>query len=498
MNEELEGRRVLDGPQMKAADRFTIEGLGVPSLVLMEVAGRGVAEHALALPDPIVVLAGGGNNGADGMVVARTLANWGRRVEVLAVGPPKTGDAELQRKLLQRWRVQLHEVEPERARAWLAERTERPVGGWVDALFGVGLSRPLKGPWADLVQALGGRAEPIIAVDVPSGVCAGTGQVLGTVAAAAITVTFQFPKMGLVLPPGRVHAGRVEVLDIGIPDRAADRAGARHRIIAPPPSDQRHIDTHKGRYGHVLALAGAADQVGSGLLMARAALRSGAGKVTLGGAAEAVSRVAGQLGALMGRSLGEAALDWGAVRALAEEVEVLTLGPSMPGDGRTEEGLRHLLADTVFPAVLDAGALRSLSSAWIAARPGPVIMTPHPGEMAHLLGTSTAEVQANRPVAVLEAAQRYQAVVVLKGASTLVAEPSGAVAVCLRGNPGMATAGAGDVLAGVVAGRWAEGLDAFEAAQQAVWMHGRAGDVGAAARGERSLTAEDLLDCLRA
>lgn len=494
--EALEGMRVLDGPEMKAADRFTIEGLGVPSLVLMEVAGRAVAEHVPAASTPVVVLAGGGNNGADGMVVARALAHWGRKVEVAAIGPPKTAEAETQRAVLKRWKVQLHELAPERARAWLAQRAERPVGVWVDALFGVGLSRPLEGPWADLVQALGARPEPIVAVDVPSGVCASTGQVLGAVAPASITVSFQFPKMGLLLPPGRVHAGRLEVVDIGIPERAAQRAGARHRIVAPPPASARELDAHKGRFGHVLALAGSADQVGSGLLMARAALRAGAGKVTLGGAAESVARVAGQLGALMGRTLGEAALDWMAVRAFGDEVDVLALGPSMPGDRKTEEGLRRLLADTVFPVVLDAGALRAMSSAWIAARPGPVIMTPHPGEMAHLLDCTSAEVQADRPAAALEAAQRCQAVVVLKGASTLIAEPFGAVAVCLRGNPGMATAGAGDVLAGVVAGRWAEGLDAFEAAQQAVWMHAHAGDIGAEARGERGLTAEDLIDCL--
>lgn len=491
--EVLEGQRVLDAAQMQAADGFTIEALGSPSLVLMEVAGRAVAERLKDQPDPIVVLAGGGNNGADGMVVARTLANWGRSVEVVAVGPAKTPDARHQRSLLDNWRVPLHELEPAQAVSWLAGRRLGSVGAWVDALFGVGLTRPLEGPWARLVTELGDRPEAVVAVDLPSGICASTGRVMGAAVQAQHTVSFQFPKFGLVLPPGRAQAGEVEVVDIGIPDRAADRAGARHRILARPALRPRPLDAHKGRFGHVLALMGGPDQVGSGLLMGRGALRSGAGKVSLGGEAASVARVAGQLGALMGRTLGEAGIDWGAVRALAESTDVLALGPSLPPDSKTEQGLRQLLGGSEAPAVLDAGALRALSSAWLAERPGPTILTPHPGEMAHLLGSSTGDVQANRPSAVLEAARRYRAVVVLKGASTLIGEPSGALAVCLRGNPGMATAGAGDVLAGVIAGRWAEGLDAYEAAQQGVWMHARAGDLAAEAEGELGLTAEHLL-----
>lgn len=485
---------------MRAADRYAIDDLGIPSLVLMEVAGRAVAAAALrSLPSRIVALAGTGNNGADALVAARHLAEAGRALEVIIVGQLERASPDLVTQLgvLRRLGVRCAVAAPEEALARVSKMDSGPRG-WVDGLFGVGLSRDITGARAALIRAVQAREDPVVAVDLPSGVDADTGQVLGVALPARVTVTFQEPKRGHALHPGRVLSGEVEIADIGIPNVAVTRLPPCVRASAAAAlwPDARPADGHKKNFGHVLAVTGHRDRLGATLLVARGASRGGAGLVTIGGDEEAVARLAGALGSLMARSLGRSAIDWGRLGRESSAFDAVVVGPSLSPGAATDRGLRHAFADGVTPLVLDAGALRSVQAEWVEARPGPTVLTPHPGEMAQLLGCATREVQRDRIEAARSCARRYGAVVALKGASTVVASPRGEARVCLRGNPGMSAAGTGDVLAGVAAAQLAGGQDPFEAVERAVMLHAMAGDRIARVRAEWSMCAEDLIDGL--
>jgi NAD(P)H-hydrate epimerase len=505
----MEGRPLLTRAEMVAADRWTIDELGLPSLVLMEVAGRAVAAATLELGSgPTLAVAGPGNNGADAMVAARHLAEAGDDVSVVALGDEDllASDARTQLGFLRRLGISVEVVPVDRGPSTLVRRAEQ-CRRLVDGVFGTGLGRPVTGAWANCLRTLADSGLPTVAVDVPSGLDADRGCGWGPVVPATVTVTFQFPKLGHALHPGRGWSGEVRVVDIGIPPRLLRRLRPQAEAIDPPPAARRSADSHKGHYGHVLAVAGGPDQPGSGWMMAEAALRTGAGLVTVGAVEETVRRLAPRLGPLMGLSLGRAWLDPDQLADAARERTVVTIGPSLPGDARTERVLRAAFGPDApageVPLVLDAGALRALGPMvdgkdGVLRRPGPTVITPHPGEMAGLLGTSVAEVQADRVSAVRGLARATGSVVVLKGASTVVGEPSGRIGVCLRGNPGMATGGAGDVLAGIIAGRWAQAVGAggAAAARAAVWLHGAAGDRVVRRTGAAGLTAEHLLDAL--
>ena len=485
---------------MQAADRWTIHELGVPSLVLMETAGRAVAEALRRRWGPeheVVAVCGTGNNGADGMVVARVLAGWGYRARVVSVGASekRSPDAAHQAELLSRLGFDLVEVGGERDVHRL-EAALRPGCVLVDALFGVGLDRPVDGWRTAVVDRLVRASRPVVAVDLPSGVDADTGGA-GPAVPATVTVTFQHAKRGLLLHPGRGLAGELEVADIGIPPQALGRVrpkvrtvdpGLRARLDAP-----RDPDGHKGRYGHVLVVAGAPHRPGSALLAARAALHAGSGLVTIGSTAEVVRRIAPVLDELMGEVVGESALDPDAILDAWASRDVLLVGPSLPGDGRLARLLARVLEGADRPAVLDAGALHAVSLDDLPRRGGPTVLTPHPGEMSKLLGVATSEVQRDRIGAATGAAARSGAVVVLKGASTVVAHPDGRTVVVEAGNPGLATGGTGDVLGGVIASLLGQGFSAFEAAEAGADLHARAADAAVRATGERGLVASALL-----
>ncbi|MGF1511354.1 MAG: NAD(P)H-hydrate dehydratase [Myxococcota bacterium] len=500
---------VLTREEMQAADRWTIDELGLPSLVLMEVAGRAVSDAALRLGAgrPVLAVAGTGNNGADALVAARHLAEAGQTVHALVIGSDDrmTRDSIQQQAFLRRLGIRMDRVETRMAEAEVC-RALASTPLVVDGVFGTGLSRPPEGPLAAVLHRLARASVPLVSVDIPSGVDANTGQAHGPAVAADVTVTFQFPKLGHVLHPGRDLAGRLHVADIGIPGRVLRRIRPLADVIAPVHPQARASTAHKGTFGHVLVVAGAPDKPGSALLMARGAQCVGAGLVTVGGVEETVRRLAPNFGSLMGVRLGRG---WVAVERLAREAverTVTVIGPSLPGDARTEKLLREAFGPEA-PAegvrlVLDAGALRGLEDGkrpdgWVRRRSGPTILTPHPGEMAALLDASVAEVQGDRVGAARRFSSACGSTVVLKGASTLVAEPSGRVGVCLGGNPGMGTAGAGDVLAGMVAGIWAQGCTPGEAARAGVWLHAAAGDESAARFGQSATSAESILEALR-
>lgn len=468
---------ILSVEQMYRADALAMAA-GVAGARLMEAAGWAVARAALnRLPrGRVAVLCGPGNNGGDGFVAARLLERWGRPVRLALLGDPARlkGDAAI---MADRW---TGGVEP------LSPAVLDGCTGVVDALFGAGLARPLDGAARAVVEEMGRRRLPVVAVDVPSGVHGDTGEVLGGVAPACLaTVTFFRPKPGHCLLPGRLKCGELVVADIGIPEavlgdiRPAVRRNGPKCWALPGPDPAGH----KYSRGHVLILGGAA-MTGAARLAARAARRAGAGLVT----------VAAPPGALDVYRAGDPGLlvvpadPW--AEALADpRRNALLLGP---GAGTGEGTARRVetALETGRPCVLDADALTSF-----AGREGElfrrlsdrVVLTPHDGEFGRLFGT----VPGSRLERARAAAIRSGAVVLLKGADTVVAHPDGRAAITTDAPPDLATAGSGDVLAGIIAGLLARGMAAFDAASAGAWLHGRA-----AARVGPGLIAEDLSEAL--
>jgi len=488
---------------MREIDRTTIEDFGIPSLTLMDRAGRSVADAAVALAAPrgrFVVVCGGGNNGGDGYVAARLLRAAGRDARVMSLVPPErlSADARAVRDQADRAGVPIDEG----VLAPLAAGVGDVV---VDAIFGTGLARAPEGAFASAISAIEdarGAGARVLAVDVPSGLSADTGRPLGACVRADRTVTFGFPKRGLALHPGLSLAGEVSVDDIGIPAEAARRVpvtcelltDVEVRMLVPP----RPADAHKGDAGRLLVIAGSPGKSGAAHLALTGALRGGAGLVTLAARAEVLPlALAGRPEAMSLALPGEGALgraDLQPLLAAAREVDALAIGPGIPRGPQTGELLRALLERAGKPAIVDADGLNALADdpALLAGLGVPLLVTPHPGEMARLCGTTTADVQADRLGIAVAKARAWNATVVLKGARTVVADPAAPPAIVPVGNPGLATGGTGDVLAGLCGALLAGGLSPAAAGRVGAFVHGRAGDLAAARFGERGLVAGDL------
>jgi NAD(P)H-hydrate epimerase len=474
---------------MRAVDRDAIERMGIPARTLMESAGREVA-HAIArhYPDkrrPLVAC-GGGNNGGDGYVVARVLAHQGRGVlpRVLELARPETQspEAKANRDLAQASGVELRAASDSAGIAAALAGCDLVV----DAVFGVGLSRPVTGPAAELLRALAASGLPIVAVDVASGASSDSGRPLGFALEPELIVTLGLPKLGLALAPGRA---RVVVADIGFPPESIARAGIRQHLVTRgvarallPP---RPLEAHKGSFGHVLVVAGSEGKSGAALLSARGALRAGAGLVTLAAPRALYPSYAAALPEAMCLVLddqGRGRFAESHVESLVAEAEArsaLVLGPGLGREPGTSAAARALATRARVPAVIDADGLAPFAGELAALRSdSPRILTPHPGEAARLLGCDTAAVQADRPAAARALAAQSGAVAILKGARTLVAAPDGALSINPTGGPGLAAGGSGDVLAGLLGALLARGLSAWDAARLGVYLHGLAGDLG--------------------
>ena len=500
--------KIVTAGQMREIDRRAIEERGIASLALMEGAGRAVAESAYRLtegcPDrPILVLCGRGNNGGDGFVAARHLIELGRTVQVFVAAPRGeiTGDAEAN---LQRLEVLglscLYLTEAEPALAALPR-----CGLVVDALLGTGLSGKVRGLAGKLIEGLNESGQPVLAVDIPSGLDADTGEPLGVAVRAQETVTMGLPKLGLFLHPGVDYAGRVTVADIGFPaDLIADSQAVADltapewvRMLLP----QRPRSAHKGEFGRVLVIAGSVGMTGAAFLCAEAALRVGAGLVTVGCPASLNDILEVKLTEALTLPLPETyqrSLDTRALAPILEHAEaasVLAIGPGLSRQPETSVLVRRLVARVDKPMVVDADGLNALADAAVLleGEHAPAVLTPHPGEMGRLMGVSTERVQARRAHFAEAAANRFHSVIILKGACSLVAEAGRPLTVNPTGNPGLASGGTGDVLTGMVAGLIAQGLLPFEAGAAAAYLHGLAGDLAARKLGEASLVAGDVL-----
>ena len=491
---------VATAAEMRGLDAATMEDIGLPGAVLMETAGRGVAA-AVAARTPaggrIAVVCGGGNNGGDGFVVARVLRAGGHDAVVHLVAPRARigGDAALHLAAYERSGGVLFEATTAADLVTLGEALDA-AAVIVDAVFGIGLDRAVDGHLAAVITRMNEARGVRVAVDLPSGLSADTGHPLGVAVAAHHTVTMAVAKVGIAGAPGVAYAGTVEVVDIGIPRALAEaqtRAALVERGDARGWLPAHGVLAHKGRRGHVAIIGGSPGKRGAGRLAATAALRAGAGLCTLAGPAGAGE--GGQLAAP--DAVMTAVLD-GADdgRALLGGKAAAVIGPGMPDDARGRAWVDAAL-DASVPLVLDATALAHLSGrlADVAGARASCVLTPHPGEAARLLGETVLAIQADRMRAVRALAAASRAVVVLKGARTLVCDGTlgdDFVTINPTGGPGLATGGTGDVLAGAIGALMAQGVAPASAARLAVWLHGAAGDALTERLGPSGLIASDL------
>ena len=498
-----------DAEAMRAADKWAIEEVGIPSLDLMERAGEGLARVAAnAAPEgSIAIVCGKGNNGGDGLVAARVLRGAGREVRVLLLAEPDelTGDPA---ENLERLRGQAAEspgagapgggsvVEP------FAPELLEGAAVVVDAVLGTGFADAPREPALGAIEAMNSVEAPVVAADVPSGVDASTGEIAGAAVTAAATATFAAAKPGLWIEPGKSHTGEVQVIDIGIPPGAPvepDVGLIRAAVLEQIPRRERN--STKFASGHVLVCGGSPGLTGAPCLAAEAAMRAGAGYVTACVPEELQPIFETRLLEVMTTGLParrERAVD--VVLAKAERGGSLVLGPGMGRLAEAEELARELAQRVELAVVLDADGLNAHAGRLedLQQRKGPTVLTPHDGELGRLLEVSSDDVKARRLHHAREAARRSGAIVVLKGDDTLVAEPEGRMAVNPGATPALATAGTGDVLSGVLAATLSKQLDPFTAACAAVHLHGRAGRLAAERVGTEGVIASDVIAALPA
>lgn len=503
--------RILNTAQMRDVERRTIEDIGIPARVLMENAGRQVASaiesgfEDLALMR-VSVLCGRGNNGGDGFVVARVLVERGVDVHVYLLGASSalSGDARANHDVLHALGIEIVEI-PDAATWELLGSSVLAADLVIDALHGTGLHGPLSGLGETVVADLNASSRAVVSIDLPSGLSADHPNVDGPAVEATMTVALGVPKLPLILPPAEPYAGTVLIADIGIPSRIVDEVGGPRIEMMTKASvawmvEPRRADSHKGTYGRVLIVAGSRGRTGAAVLAARAALRSGAGLVTVAVPASCLPIVAAGGAEFMTMPLPETAdgtiAAEGLTAVLSFRADIIAAGPGLGGGTAVAQFMHGLVERSGVPLVLDADALNAFidRADLLAGREdAPIVITPHPGEMARLLGSSVERVQRDRLGVALEFARSQRVHVVLKGHRTIVADPSGSAAVNMTGNPGMATAGSGDVLTGMLAGWYGQLRDAHKAARLAVYLHGAAGDLAQADRGQSALIAGDLI-----
>jgi NAD(P)H-hydrate epimerase len=506
---------LLTAAEMRAADAAVTRALGVPSLILMENAGRGVADivrreleaagGATARPGGgVAIVCGAGSNGGDGFVAARHLGRAGISVRVALTAPAAkiAGDAAVMLAALERMGGVLIAdgagwTGEAQWRAWLAQ-----ADVVVDAVFGTGFHGALTGVPAAALGAMNAARARKIAVDIPSGLDADTGRAQGAVFRADVTATMGACKLGLYLD-AEAPVGRVEVVELGVPILPGEGAAPRGYLLdaagiaALVP--RRRPSAHKGSAGHLLVVAGAPGKTGAAVLVGQAALRAGAGLVTLASTAAGQAALDAKVVELMtARYADRGEIDpddaTKALTALAGRAQAIAIGPGIPTGAGMQTVVRRLAAASARPMVLDADALNALGTdapAVLSAAPAPRVLTPHPTEMGRLTGMATADVQADRPGHARRLAAATRAIVVLKGARTVIAAPDGRAFISPIACPALATAGSGDVLCGVVGALLAGGLDALAAAQVAVYAHGAAGEMLAAELGD-GVAAGDL------
>ena len=498
--------------QMKSLDRRAIDEAHIPGNALMERAGEGVVAVLEKIHTPLtgrtaVVLCGKGNNGGDGFVIARLLLRKRAKVTVVLLAQPSelSGDA----KLMYRRYTRTPGAPTVRVNPSIDQIRQdlHRCDFVVDALLGTGLSSQVTGNYRAAIHAMNECRRPVMAVDLPSGIHSDTGVVMGIAVVATWTVTFGLPKLGLYLGAGIDHAGEIQIADIGIPPDYVEALKTEISLITG--EDVRRLlprrprSAHKGTFGHAGLIAGSVGKTGAAAMAAQAALRVGAGLVTIATASSVNDILEAKLLEVMtmpmpetkARTLARSALD--RLLLFANARSAVALGPGLTTHPETIELIHALVPRIEKPAVLDADALNAMAGRVDLLREckAPLILTPHPGEMARLEEHATSQmINADRVGIATRFARARRVFVVLKGARTVIANPDGQVAICPTGNPGMATAGTGDVLTGMITGLLAQGLSAWDAACCGTYLHGLAGDLAATRLGTTGMIAGDLIE----
>lgn len=480
-------KRIVTGRRMKVMDQTTIREMGIPSCVLMERAALAVAEEVKKThPIKVLVLCGNGNNGGDGVAIARILHLWGIPSEFCMVKNPGNYTEETKRQIEIARNYQVRQVNNPR----LDEYTTI-----VDAVFGIGLSRPVEGIYKEVIRKVNETKACKIAVDIPSGICADTGGILGIAVKADVTVTFGYMKRGHCFYPGASYAGKILVKDIGIYPGKEDRTDAwmleeKDKNWLPP----RKEDGNKGTFGKVLVVAGSKNMAGAAYLSARACLYAGCGMVKI--LTEEENRIILQ-GLLPEAMLAAGEEEQGWQEAL-DWCDAMVIGPGLGKSIKSRQKTQWFLKNCRKPMVADADALNLLSEnreweKWLSPR---CILTPHMGEMERLCKKSVQEIKKDRIGEACRLAEKLGIVCVLKDARTVIADERGNCWLNGNGNAGMATAGSGDVLSGIIGALLGNGMEQMKAAVLGNYLHGRSGDLARGQKGERSMTAQDLIEFL--
>ncbi|HOT48661.1 MAG TPA: NAD(P)H-hydrate dehydratase [Syntrophales bacterium] len=498
--------KVATTEEMRAMDRYAIETLGISDEILMENAGIAAA-CALAGEMEIAgrrfaVFCGGGNNGGDGFVVARKIHSGGGIVKVFLLADRNRYKGAARKNLdrLLNLAVDVKPVESvEDVRSYILHSH-----AIVDAIFGTGLDRDVEGLPREVIELINASGKTVLSLDIPSGVNGDTGNLMGEAIRATATVTFGLPKRGNLLYPGFLCGGKLYVTHISFPPELYDSETIRVEVNDPPPLPGRAPWGHKGDFGDVLFVAGAAGYYGAPAFSALSFLKAGGGYSRLAAPASVVPGLAAQAGEIVfvpqrETASGSIALrNRAALLELAGKVDLVVLGPGLSLAEETQKLVRELAAKIEKPVLIDGDGLTAVAKnpRFLKKRRYETVLTPHAGEMARITGKSVDAIEKD-PVGILrETAAALDSIVVLKGAHTLIGFPDGRVFVNMSGNPGMATAGSGDVLTGAIGAMFGLGLPLQEAVRAGVFIHGLAGDIAAAGKGEDGITARDIMEGL--
>jgi hydroxyethylthiazole kinase-like uncharacterized protein yjeF len=498
--------KVATTEEMRAMDRYATETLGIPGEILMENAGI-AAYYALAGEMDIAgrrfaVFCGGGNNGGDGFVVARKIHSGGGIVKVFLLAGKNRykGAARKNLDMLLNLPVDVRPVESvDDVRSYILH-----ANAVIDAIFGTGLDRDVEGLHREVIELINASGKPVFSLDIPSGVNGDTGRLMGTAIRAAATVTFGLPKRGNLLYPGFPCGGKLYVTHISFPPELYDSESIEVEVNDPPPLLARKSWGHKGDFGDVLFVAGAAGYYGAPAFSALSFLKAGGGYSRLASPASVIQGIAAQAGEIVFVPQRETASGSIALRnkpallELAGRVDMVVLGPGLSLAEETQKLVRELAARIDKPIVIDGDGITALAKnpRFLKRRRYETVLTPHAGEMSRIAGKSREEIE-NDPIGILrETAAGLDSIIVLKGAHSLVGFPDGRVWINMSGNSGMATAGSGDVLTGAIGAMFGLGLSVPEAVRAGVFVHGLAGDLAAAAKGEDGITARDIMEGL--
>lgn len=498
--------KVSSVQEMRSLDRAAAEQYGIPEEILMENAGeaayRVIAQETGIRDRTFVVLCGVGNNGGDGLVVARKILSGGGSVRVFILGDPGKfgGAAKKNLEIAKRLPFEMRSVETAKPiRAVIAH-----ADAVIDAIFGTGLTRDAAGLYREVIDLVNEKGRRIFSLDIPSGIDGDTGSVLGAAVKAHATITFGLPKRGNILYPGYDYGGRLYVSHISFPPGLQNRHNIKVSINTPVRLPPRNREGHKGDFGEALFIAGAASYIGAPYFAAYSFLKAGGGYARLAAPASVASFIAAKGSEIVTLPQKEtktgsmARRNKAALLSLAEKMDVVVLGPGLALHEETQDLVRDLAAGIHKPLLIDGDGLTALSSrpAILKKRKAATILTPHPGEMARLTKKKIADIEADRIGLLQQTAGELNSVIVLKGAHSLIGYPDGQVFVNMSGNPGMAKAGTGDVLTGTIAAMHGLGLSVPEAVRKGVFIHGFAGDLAAEEQGEDGISAQDILDHL--